>query len=79
MKRRIVAISTAIGLFVALAAPGVAGTASAHSTGPCNGEGTGQEYAQHHIKPRATTGLLGSGGHKPGEHRGYSVCLGVHA
>ena len=45
-----------------------------HLAGPCNGDGTGREYAQHHISAFAKAGLLGQG-HKPGTHRGFSVCL----
>jgi len=56
------------------------GSASAHITGPCGPDGTfsGAEYAAHHISAMAKEGLLGNGGHKPGSHRGYSLCLGVH-
>ena len=48
----------------------------AHSAPPCNdsGEPGNSDYAQHHIKPLATTGGLGNDGHKPGSHHGYSVC-----
>ena len=48
----------------------------AHSAPPCNdsGEPGNSDYAQHHIKPLATSGSLGDGGHKPGTHQGYSLC-----
>ena len=48
----------------------------AHSASPCNnsGEPGNSDYAQHHIKPLATSGNLGSGGHVPGSHNGFSVC-----
>lgn len=48
----------------------------AHTAGPCedSGEPGNSDYAQHHIKPLATTGNLGSGGHVPGSHQGFSVC-----
>lgn len=51
-----------------------------HSTGPCNdsdGDGSfsGQEYAKHHISAFARDGQLGNDAHKPGTHRGFSVCL----
>jgi hypothetical protein len=53
--------------------------AFAHSAPPCNdsdgdGSPSGREYAQHHIRSLATEGGLGEGGHKPGAHRGFSVC-----
>lgn len=56
------------------------GAASAHITGPCGADGTftGAEYAAHHISAMAKEGMLGNGGHKPGIHQGYSLCLGVH-
>lgn len=56
------------------------GAASAHITGPCGPDEdfTGAEYAEHHISAMAQEGLLGNGGHKPGSHQGYSLCLGVH-
>ncbi len=44
-----------------------------HNVGPCNG--TGSDYAAHHIVPLATMGGLGNGGHKPGSHRGFSICV----
>ena len=47
-----------------------------HSAPPCNGDG--RDYAEHHIVPLATAGKLGNGGHKPGGHQGFSLCLGVH-
>jgi hypothetical protein len=55
--------------------------ALAHTAGPCSG--TGQDYAQHHIRPNAEEGNLGSSqdeaaeegsGHSPGSHQGYSAC-----
>ena len=48
----------------------------AHSAPPCNdsGEPGNSDYAQHHIKPLATSGGLGNDGHKPGAHRGFSIC-----
>lgn len=58
----------------------VAAPASAHNAGPCNDSGGPghSDYATHHIVAAAHAGALGDGGHKPGEHRGYSLCLGVH-
>lgn len=77
MKKLIVVLSVLVLLAVA-AVP-----AFAHSAPPCNdtdgdGSPSGQEYAAHHIVPLATSGGLGEGGHKPGSHQGFSLCLGVH-
>ena len=63
-----------------LAAPAAA---LAHTAPPCNdsdgdGSPSGVEYAQHHIVSLATSGGMGEGGHKPGSHKGFSLCLGVH-
>ena len=46
-----------------------------HNVGPCNdsGEPGNSDYAEHHIVPAD----LGQGGHIPGSHGGYSVCLGT--
>lgn len=54
--------------------------ALAHQAGPCNdsGEPGNSDYAQHHIVAAAHEGALGAGGHIPGSHKGYSLCLGVH-
>jgi hypothetical protein len=69
----------AAALLLALA---MAGSAVAQA-GPCNdtnGDGmpSGYEFAQYHVSALAREGMLGNGGHKPGEHRGFSACLGVH-
>ncbi|RPI87238.1 MAG: hypothetical protein EHM41_05680 [Chloroflexi bacterium] len=53
--------------------------ASAHMAPPCNdsdgdGSPSGQEYAEHHIAALAQAGMLGSGGHVPGTHHGFSLC-----
>jgi hypothetical protein len=50
--------------------------ALAHSAPPCNESGGpgNSDYAQHHIRPLAQDGALGSGGHVPGNHHGYSLC-----
>lgn len=78
MNRRITAGFAGLALALVLAVP-----AAAHSAAPCNdtdldGSASGREYATHHIRPLATDGALGAGGHKPGAHRGFSLCLGVH-
>lgn len=60
-----------------------AGPAAASHTHPfC---GSGEEYAQSHIEPLAqesggseTGGLGNAGGHVPGFHKGFSVCLDIH-
>ncbi len=73
-------VATAFGaaaLIVSLAAPGMA-----HSAPPCNdsdgdGSPSGFEYARHHIRSLALDGALGNGGHKPGGHCGFSLCLNV--
>jgi len=72
-----------IGLLAALALTlGVSASALAQAA-PCNdtngdGSASGFEYAQYHVSALAHEGMLGNGGHKPGEHRGFSLCLGVH-
>ena len=50
--------------------------AAAHQAGPCepSDDPGHSEYAQHHIVPLAQSGALGSGGHVPGEHQGFSSC-----
>jgi len=78
MRRTFAAVLAALALAAALAVP-----ASAHSAPPCNdsdgdGSPSGAEYAAHHIRALAVEGGLGEGGHKPGSHRGFSLCLGVH-
>jgi hypothetical protein len=57
--------------------------AAAHSAPPCNdadgdGSPSGLEYATHHVSELAKAGGLGNDGHKPGAHKGFSLCLGVH-
>ena len=52
---------------------------SAHNVGPCNdadgdGSSSGREYAEHHISDVAKSGGMGNDGHKPGSHKGFSVC-----
>lgn len=57
---------------------GSAGAAIAHDAPPCNdangdGVASGREYAQHHIRAGAHAGVIGRE-HKPGSHRGFSLC-----
>ncbi len=74
MKKLIASIATTAALTAALTL-GAAAPAGAHNVGPCNdsGEPGNSDYAQHHIVPAT----LGAGGHIPGSHGGYSVCLGT--
>lgn len=77
MRRLIGALAAALLLTVA-----VAGSAAGQAA-PCNdtnGDGSlsGFEYAQYHVAALAHEGMLGNAGHKPGEHMGFSLCLGVH-
>ena len=58
---------------------GAAGLAFGHVAPPCNdtdgdGSPSGQEYAKHHISALAKIGGLGNDAHKPGNHKGFSVC-----
>jgi hypothetical protein len=62
----------------AAAALALAGGSGAQAP-PCNdangdGSPSGQEYAQFHVTALAHEGMLGAGGHKPGEHSGFSLC-----
>ena len=77
MKRTIISLVVAMMLIMALA-----GSAFAHP--PCNdgstgvadvaAGATGANYAKHHISALAKVGGLGNDAHKPGTHRGFSVC-----
>lgn len=71
MRKLIAAAITSLVLIIATLSP-----VGAHSAPPCNdsGEPGNSDYARHHIVPLATTGGLGDGGHKPGSHRGFSLC-----
>ena len=70
----------ALSLMMVTMAPAV----SAHSLPPCNdgsgnvgsvaGGATGALYAKHHISALAKVGGLGNDAHKPGSHRGFSLC-----
>lgn len=75
MLRRLLLVLTILLALAAFSLP-----AMAHQAGPCGAtEDPGHSgFAQHHIVPFAQEGMLGDGGHKPGAHRGYSLCLGVH-
>jgi len=78
MRRGFRATLAALALVAVMAAP-----AAADTLPPCNdadgdGSPSGSEYAAHHITQLAHAGLLGTDGHRPGAHRGFSLCLGVH-
>lgn len=73
------------GVVAAFAIAGLGATlgaapASAHSVAPCDDSGDpgNSDYAAHHIVELAQGQELGDGGHKPGSHAGFSLCLGVH-
>lgn len=54
---------------------GAAPASADHLSGPCGNDGAGNSgYAAHHIVSFAHAGRLGDGGHKPGSHRGFSLC-----
>jgi hypothetical protein len=76
MRRIAIAILAAGALAAASALPVAAQAAPCNDT---NGDGSpsGFEYAQFHVTALAHEGLLGHV-HKPGEHQGFSLCLGVH-
>lgn len=74
MTKKLLLMSLVLLLTLAFATP-----AFAHSAPPCNdsngdGSPSGAEYAEHHIVSLATAGALGNDGHKPGTHRGFSLC-----
>ena len=71
MKRRLLLIVLILALALVAVVP-----AFAHSAPPCNDSGDPghSDYAQHHIRALALEGELGSGGHVPGAHQGYSLC-----
>lgn len=75
MKRKIFVIVLLI-VFLMMTAT----TAFADGLPPCNDSGDpgNSDYAKHHIAFLAKAGSLGAGGHVPGAHQGFSVCLGVH-
>ena len=79
MRRIVVMCAVILGVMVS-AVP----AARAQGAPPCNdadgdGSPSGREYATHHISAMAKEGMIGGGGHIPGSHQGFSLCLGVHA
>ena len=71
MRRIVTAFLASLALAAAMST-----AALAHDAGPCSG--TARDYAAHHVVANAKAGTLGAGGHVPGTHQGYSLCLGVH-
>lgn len=73
MRRRLLVLTAVVtvGFSFAGGAP-----AQAPPCNDANGDGSpsGREYAQFHVTALAHEGMLGNGGHKPGEHRGFSLC-----
>jgi hypothetical protein len=72
--KKLVLVLLIVVFVLSLAAP-----AFAHTAPPCNdtdgdGSPSGKEYAAHHISALAKEGNLGADGHKPGSHRGFSLC-----
>jgi hypothetical protein len=68
MKRNLFLLLVAVLVFSFM----ISGVGLAHTAGPCSGDGS--DYAQHHIVPLAKDQMLGNDGHKPGMHKGFSVC-----
>lgn len=71
-------LTTAV--LIAAMSLGAANVALAQPAPPCNdtdgdGSPSGQEYAHYHIVALARSGGMGAGGHVPGSHNGFSVCL----
>ena len=60
-----------------IAALAFVGTGSAHFVAdPCvqTDDPGHSEFGRHHVSAAARMGMLGAGGHKPGEHRGFASC-----
>ncbi len=72
MKKKIATVVA----FATMTTLAVGAPAFGQAASPCNdsGEPGNSDYAQHHIVPLAQSGGLGDGGHKPGSHKGFSVC-----
>ena len=71
MRRVLVPAATAAG---ALVLAGGSGASAAMQRRGRDGSSLGREYAQFHVATLAQEGMLGAGGHKPGEHQGFSLC-----
>jgi hypothetical protein len=76
MRRFLIAVVASSAIAVMSVAPAAAQASPCNDT---NGDGSpsGVEYAHFHVVALAHEGLLGHV-HKPGEHQGFSLCLGVH-
>lgn len=79
MRRKTASLIGALVLAAAIAAPVAADTLPPCNDADGDGKPSGREYAAHHVSQLAQSGMLGSDGHQPGTHRGFSLCLGVHA
>lgn len=82
MRKLLVALPVSLGLVLGAGALLPSSTLASHTHPFC---GSGVEYAQSHIVPLAqesggspTGGLGNAGGHVPGFHQGFSVCLDIH-
>ncbi len=74
MRRLLLAL-----LFALTTVLGTAGSSMAHQA-PCEDLGPGHStFARHHVVPLAQGGMLGAGGHTPGEHKGYAGLCGALA
>jgi hypothetical protein len=75
VKRKIVAAL----VFATMSMAMVGAPAFAHDAGPCAtvepDEPGHSEFATHHVVFNAHEGTLGAGGHVPGTHRGFSICV----
>jgi hypothetical protein len=73
VKRKIVAAL----VFATMSMAMVGAPAFAHDAGPCTqtADPGHSEYAEHHVVFNAHEGTLGAGGHVPGIHQGFSICV----
>ncbi len=69
MRKRLAVIIMTVMVTMTLAT----GASADHNVGPCNlvAEAGNSAYAKHHIVPAT----LGNNAHKPGTHRGFSLCI----
>lgn len=76
MGRRILRAIMGVAI-TGLVAFGWTGVSAAQPGPPCpdGTDTTGRQYAHGHIVEHAHEGTLGQGGHKPGTHQGFSLCV----
>jgi hypothetical protein len=74
MRRRLLTLAAAAATGLVFAAGSAAQPMAPCNDGDGDGSPSGFEYAQNHVTELAHLGMLGNGGHKPGEHRGFSLC-----